>query len=284
MTVYYAMGGGLGHLVRARAVARTLKVDPAMTVLTSSTYADDPRVSGPMSVRRVPSSLERSPQEFRAWMESTLNTLRPDTLIVDTFPNGIVGEFIGAALPPGTALHHVARLVRADALPAVFRPGGPAFDTSFCVEELAAEHLALLRLRSHRVQVLALQDPSTEDLSPAHRMILVHHRAFWLVVHSGPAAEVEELIRFAADLRAMEAADVDLVALTRSPVEGIASRTYCYDVFPATPLFASAHRIISAAGFNVMRQTEPWRDRHHVHPFPRPYDDQYRRAAQRARC
>jgi hypothetical protein len=282
MTVYYAMGGGLGHLVRARAIAHTLKLDPAMTVLTSSTYADDPRVSGPMLVRRVPSALERSPQDCRAWMESTLKALRPDTVIIDAFPNGIVGELIGAALPPGTALHHVARLVRADALPAVFRPGGPAFDISYCVEELAAEHLALLRTRSQRLQVLAVQDPSADDLSPTHRTILARHRAFWLVVHSGPAAEVEELIRFAADLRAMEADDVDLFALTRSPVEGIASRTYCYDVFPASPLFPSARRIVSAAGFNVMRQTEPWRDRHLVHPLPRPYDDQYRRAARRA--
>jgi hypothetical protein len=42
-----------------------------------------------------------------------------------------------------------------------------------------------------------------------------------------------------------------------------------------------ASRIVTACGFNVMRQTEPYRDRHTFLPFPRRYDDQFTRAARR---
>ena len=45
--------------------------------------------------------------------------------------------------------------------------------------------------------------------------------------------------------------------------------------------FEGAKRIISAAGFNVMIETEAWRDKHHVLPQPRRFDDQYLRAARR---
>jgi len=43
--VYYAIGGGLGHLVRARAVLHTLGVADAVLV-TASPFAKDARVTG----------------------------------------------------------------------------------------------------------------------------------------------------------------------------------------------------------------------------------------------
>jgi hypothetical protein len=51
------------------------------------------------------------------------------------------------------------------------------------------------------------------------------------------------------------------------------------DVYPAWPMFQRADRIISGAGFNVMRQAEPYRKKHRFVPFPRALDDQYTRAA-----
>jgi hypothetical protein len=53
------------------------------------------------------------------------------------------------------------------------------------------------------------------------------------------------------------------------------------DTYPASRLFAAATRIISAAGFNIMLETEPWRAKHDVMPLPRSFDDQYTRAARR---
>ncbi len=53
------------------------------------------------------------------------------------------------------------------------------------------------------------------------------------------------------------------------------------ELYPAAQLFPAASRIISAAGFNVMLETEAWRAKHDVVPFARKFDDQYRRAARR---
>ena len=53
------------------------------------------------------------------------------------------------------------------------------------------------------------------------------------------------------------------------------------DLIPASSLFAGAAKIISAAGFNVMLETEPYRGKHHAVPMPRRFDDQFARAARR---
>jgi hypothetical protein len=50
-------------------------------------------------------------------------------------------------------------------------------------------------------------------------------------------------------------------------------------VYPARAYFPHADRIVTAAGFNAMRETEPMRERHRFVPYPRPLDDQFGRAA-----
>jgi len=54
--------------------------------------------------------------------------------------------------------------------------------------------------------------------------------------------------------------------------------------FLAPHYFARAERVITACGFNVMRQSVNARVRHHFMPFPRPLDDQFTRAARRRIC
>ena len=50
------------------------------------------------------------------------------------------------------------------------------------------------------------------------------------------------------------------------------------DAFPAQAWFAGAERIVSAAGFNLMRQTRAFRGKQSVLPLPRRNDDQFERA------
>ena len=58
MLLYYALGGGLGHLVRARAFLHTLGLDGEAALFTSSRFASDPRVTGGLRVVRVPEELD----------------------------------------------------------------------------------------------------------------------------------------------------------------------------------------------------------------------------------
>ena len=66
MLVYYALGGGLGHLVRARAFLHTLGLETEATLFTSSRFADDHRVTGGLPVVRVPDSLNGDRAGLRA--------------------------------------------------------------------------------------------------------------------------------------------------------------------------------------------------------------------------
>jgi rRNA maturation protein Nop10 len=116
-----------------------------------------------------------------------------------------------------------------------------------------------------------LHDPSGAAPLPGNE-------PYWLIVHSGPQSEVAELIAYANDIRAAEASDVALwVASPQAPVN-LAASVRVLDVFPADAYFAAAQRIFSAAGFNIMRQTAPYRGKQTVLPMPRRFDDQFERA------
>ena len=233
MIVYYAVGGGLGHVTRARRVLDALRIDDA--VIVASARADE-RVTG-----RYP-------------VVDSLQSLSPDRIIVDAFPLGLRGELAGVDVP----LDYVARLLRWDEYRRCVPHPLPRFGTTYLVEPVTHE------VPSERVIELRL---SVED---RHSCLSY---PYWLVVHSGPEDEVQELIAYAEELQRIEGDESRIVVVSQCGI-GI-------DVIPACSLFADATRIVSAAGFNVMLETEPYRDKHHVVPMPRRFDDQFARAARR---
>jgi hypothetical protein len=235
MILYYAIGGGLGHLARARRVLTLLGLRNRAAIVTAS---PDARVTEEIAVIQAP----RDRHALRPFVES----LGAERIIVDAFPCGLFGELRGIALP----LDHVARLLREP--PAHM----PPFETTYVVEPLPAWHRAMLAGR-----VVELDFSATVEIATAAEM------DEWLVVHSGPAEEIEELVAYARELQRIERVDAPIVVATRT--------------FPIAPLLASASRIVSAAGFNLMLETEPWRAKHRVLPLPRRFDDQFARAARR---
>lgn len=184
----------------------------------------------------------------------SLASLRPERIIVDAFPLGLFGELAGIDVP----LDYVARLLRWDEYRRRVPHALPRFGTMYVVEEV-----------THSVPCERVVELTLDVDAPAESLPFPH----WLVVHSGPEEEVRELITYAEDLQRIENDDTRIVVV--SPCAG------GMDVIPACGLFAGANRIISAAGFNVMLETEPYRDKHHVVPMPRRFDDQFARAARR---
>ena len=228
MIVYYAPGGGLGHLTRATRVLAALDLEA--TIVTTSTF-DIGR-----DVIRVPASLDGHVERHRDF----LGELGATRIIADTFPGGIQGELCGLDVP----IDLVARILRWPVYREVVPFDLPDIETMYVVEELNYS------LGARNVVPLDLTPPlaSSEPLAD-----------HWLVVHSGPSSETDELIAYARDLGAP-----DVVVA---------------DVYPATPLFASAARIVTAAGFNTMLEMRQFAHKHHVLPLPRKFDDQYLRAS-----
>jgi hypothetical protein len=268
MILYYAVGGGLGHLTRGRRVLEALGLQERAAFVTASPYARDERVTGGIPVIEVPPQLERAPAEHRTWLRNLIRERQPERLIADAFPAGIQGELSGLPI----AMDHVARILRLDEYRRAVTDEMPRFGTTWMVEELAPDHEAFVRAQSERVVALDLT-----PVPPVH----VAAESFWLVVHSGPDEEVSELVEYAANLRDL-AVDppARIVVATRCNVPLPAGFELTGE-YPVTHLFPSAARIISAAGFNVMCETAGWAAKHHVVPFARRFDDQYLRAARR---
>jgi hypothetical protein len=262
--VCYAAGGGLGHLTRVRAFLHTMRPGREAVVLTSSPFAADPRVVGPYPVVCPPPGADPGP-----WFVGALADLAPTELVVDAFPGGRYGELTASSVPASVgAVTHLARLLRWTRYRAVATGPLPRYDHTWLLEPLAADHHAALAAVSGTLGPLDLVDPPPVDVG------MIDDGA-WLIVHSGPAAEVAELVGYAGQTAEVEGLRPRLVLVSPVGHPGVTR----YDAYPAWPLFARAARIITAAGCNAVRQAAPWRDRHRMVPFPRLFDDQFTRAA-----
>lgn len=226
MILYYAVGGGLGHLARARRVLTRLGLRDRAVILTA---VEEPRITD-----GIPTATSA---DFLAY----------ERIIVDAFPCGLLGELQDIDVP----MDYVARLLQWDAYTSATGAVMPHFETTYLVEPVTHA------LDSDRVVELDLSEPPFE----------AEEEDFWLVAHSGDDDEVRHLADYAHELQQIEGIDAPII---------IARRT-----FPLAPLLARASRIVSAAGFNIMLETEPWRQKHHVVPLPRRFDDQFTRAARR---
>ena len=267
MILYYAVGGGLGHLTRGRRVLEVLGLENRAALVTASPYARDARITGGIPVIDVPARLEHEPDEHRAWLRDLIRERAAERLIADAFPAGIQGELSGLPI----AMDYVARILRLDEYRRVVSDI-PRFDTTWIVEELTAEHQELVRAQSGRIVTLDLTPAPSAPIAP---------EPFWLIVHSGPEAEVTELVEYAANLSELAGKRPERILVATRCSVLLPDGFEITDEYPVTQLYPRAARIISAAGFNVMCETAAWVEKHDVVPFPRRFDDQYLRAARR---
>ena len=268
MILYYAAGGGLGHVTRGCRVLETLRLTDRAAIVTSSPDAHHARIAGGIPILDIPAELDGNPAGHRAWLEALIRARHADRLIADTFPGGIQGELCGLDLP----MDHVVRLLRWDEYRRCVPGELPRFGTAWTVEELTPEHDAFVHAHSDRVAALALTPQRFPD---------VRREPFWLIVHSGPEEEVRELVAYTAELLTLAADRPSQVLVASRCAVDLPGGFAHADASPAAALFPAATRIISAAGFNVMLETEPYRDKHEVVPFARRFDDQYARASRR---
>jgi predicted glycosyltransferase len=276
-TLYYALGGGYGHVTRARRVLRALGLDREAAIVAGAEALADPRNAGGIATIAVPPELERSVERHRRWLEALVREQKAERLLVDTFPAGIQGELSELALPDTLRVDYIGRLLRWDEYRRAAPAAPPHFHRAFTVEELTAPHAAFLKANSGEVLPL--------DLAPIAALDGLDRgpgipEPYSLVVHSGPAAEVLELIDHCLTLRALDGTGERVVVVTGATIE-LPKGVERFDRLPAAALFSAATRIVSAAGFNVILEGEPWRHKHQVVPFDRRFDDQYLRAARR---
>lgn len=278
MILYYALGGGLGHLTRARAVLHTLGIREAV-LLTASPFASDARVAGTFRTIQVPGTLDRDVLALRSYLMDIVLQLSPTEIFLDAFPGGLLGELRGVSFPSGVRVHHVARLLQWSAYQRHAKGPWPELHTTFVVEPLAPEHQADVVSASRHVQTLALVDPLC--FGDPCTLGALSSSSTWLIVHAGSPLETAELCAYASELAYQEGVRPRLMLVSPDARVILPPGVTHLNCYPASPLFPVADRIVSACGFNIMRQTVTFADRHHFMPFSRRFDDQFLRAARR---
>ena len=268
MILYSAVGGGLGHLTRAAAFLNTRERGEEAVVICSSPHAR--YVSGleRAHLLDVPESVRANALAYGMWMRNVVGTIRPKRLYLDTFPAGLFGEFRAFPFPADTRLFLVARILRVERYLETYGADLPHFERVFLCERMPESGRAFAASLGETCEDLELVDPPASGDPSA-----VPDRDFWFIEHSGPEEEVRELLEYARSCSDAEGTRPMFVLNTPSGrIEGADIRTV--STFRSLPFYERAKRIITGAGFNVMRKARAFKEKHRALPFQRRFDDQ----------
>ncbi|MBP7735132.1 MAG: hypothetical protein KA369_04090 [Spirochaetes bacterium] len=267
--LYYAMGGGLGHLTRALAVAAELdRHGASLRILASSSLAPLVMASSGFPIDHIAGDKTESRQGYYGFLSDYIERHQFKLIILDAFPFGIVGEFLALSQDIPRVL--IARSLRwggyADMIN--LKAGGHCRypSRSLIIEPLDGKYEAVLKEQS---DAASLDEPILDGgfcrPDGAGTRGLQERCA---VIHSGDGRERDTLIRYANDVLREEgiSAPVDTVFPDRN-------------IYPADDLLASYRYVVSGAGYNMAArasQAGPSR-RHYLYPFDRKFDDQHGR-------
>lgn len=279
MNVYWALGGGLGHLRRAGAFLDAVGDRGATLLVSPSPLARRAGIARGRPVRLVPADLARDAGGLRRWQLDLLAEVSPARIYLDAFAGGIIGEWCDFPWPAAVEVRHVARLLRWERYEPRMAGAPPPIAVTYLVERPTDRHLAWLSAHGGRIEPLELLYPDPM----AARVPWDGCAAPWVVVHSGPDDETMHLVDYAVDCARFEDRAPEIVLVSPRRPAALARGIRHVSTYPAAPLLGHARCIITACGFNAMAECRAHRGRHRFVPLARALDDQFLRAA-RARA
>lgn len=91
MILYYAVGGGMGDLARAKAILEHFKLlQDSVKVLTASPFAQN--YFSDLPTLLLPSHLAQNLEFYQIWLEQQFRKYHFEQVWVDSFPCGVLGE------------------------------------------------------------------------------------------------------------------------------------------------------------------------------------------------
>lgn len=271
--LYWAPGAGLGHLTRAWALcSRLTRWGVSCRVGTHSLYAEGfSRLSG-LAVDRIPSA------RWSADLPSYVSAVRPRLIILDTFPWGLRGEWKKFSLS-GVKFVYLARRLKVrqylEAIGGEWKPDSPTLRRIAILEPLRPEHEILLG-RSQAEKPVRLPGRVRLPLDiicppiPRRLQKLLDTGRLRLLVHSGPENEIKKLAALARKKKTSPSCPLAVISPRPLKIEG----AEWFEYYPARNLFPAARELITAGGYNLVAETEEFRQKHSALPFPRKFDDQ----------
>ena len=253
--LYYARGGGHGHVLRGLAVLSrlgrgTLVGPPALAEWAAALGVD--YVSLP-------------DESARDWFASIP---APALLVVDVFPRGVVAE-LTPLLERAPAAWLVARRVRED----YYRhpPVRAAIESRYARVlwcEAPPPALAGLAVRQSRVPPVLLRPPALDRTDARRRLGVAPGERLILALGSGEPERQRLLCRLLGKIAARQRAALRFVSSELAPAPPVVA------LFPAAAWLAAADVVVTAAGYHAVHETALAGVPTVLVPQARGYDDQ----------
>lgn len=288
MVLYYALGGGLGHLARAKKVLRALGINQFMIVTADQQVPSS--LFLPHQLLVVPTTWSNSSENLTSFLTDYIELHRVEQVLLDTFPLGILGELWQCFETLDVELVYVARYLNWPKYAETVRLSGKletlCFDKCLVVDHLHTQQIEFIESCCESRQELSLDNAHGQI--DASGMRADSSAGKWLIAHSKPVNELCELLAYSRNIASIERQTPSFLVCTAITKSDLPAEFYADDVelinhYPVNVLFDRATRLITACGFNLMNETAPYADKHHFLPFARRYDDQFLRAELRRR-
>ena len=261
MILYYALGGGLGHVARSFALIHhapeSLRSRIRLLVSTKSAHVALPHSPCPMDP--VPEQAMADRRSYERFLEDYLRRHKFSCMVIDTFPFGLLGEL--KHLAPDLPRVLVGRYLRWDAY------CGRCGDTEGAVRPRAAvmiedQEEAYLEALGRHSRVIKAPWP-VSLAAPAD--VMTPSAPAFCVTHSGPPEETRLLVEKARAIMAERG--IEGVPEVFTPERGL---------FPLEHHLSHFSDIVAGAGYAACAAATvlKGRRRYHLHPFPRRFDDQ----------
>jgi hypothetical protein len=272
--LYHAVGGGLGHGMRALAVARQLarRVGGRHRVVVNTPFADTlaevaRREAG---VELLVATGGRAEIEALLWEQVRL--FRPGLWVVDTLPRGVVGELI----PLLEGWSGCPRVL-------VARPLKPAYVRDCGLEAWVRRHYDLVLVPGERGPLSEMEGAAVlppfmirdRDELPAREqaLALVQSREpVVLIAGTGHEAECREWCAVASRLARTWPADAPPLRLALP--RGVAVETAVIRYCPLIECLPAVRLLIGSAGYHLVHEARFARVAGLFRPRQRQYDDQ----------
>lgn len=256
MTVFYAPGGGYGHLQRVRRFSKQQGIKDLVVISNNPSAA---QLFDPKFVRVLPN--EEFAGEFVA---EVVREFDPEVFVVDTFPAGIFGELNKSSCQ--CTVNYLGRRLKWDTYRFILPEENLLrFDTAFLFEELEQGHENFIRQYAANVVPIQLE---AEVEPPGDEP---HMDEIWMVVHTFLKAEVESLVDDALDIAAKEGLSPTIFLFSDIKVN---RNNVIHQSGSPIKWYSRATRIFCGGGFNTLLELRPYRKKVRAVPFPRKYDDQ----------
>lgn len=262
MILYYALGGGLGHIARSFALIEKApeKLLPAIRLLVSSKSAAVARPHSPCPMDTLPARVMSDSALYAKFLNEYLDRHNFSCLVMDTFPFGLLGEFKN--IEPDLPRVLVSRYLRWD----VYRErcgilnGALWPQTVLMIEQQEDVYLETMECNSRVIEA-----PWPISLVRPEEVTAHMDRPACCVVHSGSRKEMIILMETAYK-----------ITEERGPAGAPDIFTPEKGLFPLERHLSRYSDIVTGAGYAACSGAAILKGRvlYHLHPFPRRFDDQ----------